>query len=112
MLGLINRLLESFCICAATFAGRGKVLHVVSYRPGDTAPRDHGPIAISNADYTAFKDANGKPLKWHHGVHRPKPDGPLIPRYTIMGISAAGDGTVYVTTLYPLTLHAIKTKQP
>ncbi len=95
---------------AATFPGRGKVLHVVSYRPGDKAPKDHGPIAISNPDYTNFKDAAGKALPWHHGVHRPKPDGPLIPRYTIMGIAAAADGTVYVTTLYPLTLHAIKVK--
>lgn len=44
----------------------------------------------------------------HHGFHRPDPNGPLLPRYVIMGICAARDGTVYVTTLAPLTLHEIK----
>jgi hypothetical protein len=93
---------------AATFKGRGQSLHVVSYRPGSKAPVDHGPIAISNPNYTNFKDANGKPLRYHHGVHRPVKGGPLLPRYTIMGICAAADGTVYVTTLAPFTLHAIR----
>ncbi|MEO2031698.1 MAG: hypothetical protein ABGZ35_06410, partial [Planctomycetaceae bacterium] len=35
-------------------------------------------------------------------------DGKLLPRYVIMGICAASDGTVYVTTLYPFTVHAIR----
>ena len=34
--------------------------------------------------------------------------GSLAPRYVIMGICAARDGTVYFTTLYPFTLHAVK----
>jgi sugar lactone lactonase YvrE len=93
---------------AATFKGRGQLLHVVSYRPGDKAPRDHGPIAISNPKYTEFTDKAGKPLKYHHGVHRPDKNGPLLPRYVVMGICAAKDGTVYVTTLAPFTLHAVK----
>ncbi|NIP96307.1 MAG: hypothetical protein GWO24_23890, partial [Akkermansiaceae bacterium] len=41
-----------------------------------------------------------------HGVHRPFGDH-LVPRYVIMGISAATDGTVFLTTLYPFTLHAV-----
>lgn len=93
---------------AATFKDRGQFLHLVSYRPGDQAPTDHGPIAISNPNYTKFKDEDGKPLQYHHGVHRPRKDGPLLPRYTIMGICTAGDGSVYVTTLGPFTLHRIK----
>ena len=92
---------------AATFPKRGTLLHLVSYRPGDPAPRDHGPIAIRNPDYTQFTDAAGKPLPWHHGVTR-APDGTLIPRYTIMGICQARSGTVYLTTLYPFTLHEIQ----
>jgi hypothetical protein len=93
---------------AATFKDKGQYLHLVSYRPGvDSAPRDHGPLAVSNPDYATFVDAEQKPLPWHHGVIKEK-DGELIPRYVIMGICAGSDGTVYVTTLYPFTLHAIK----
>jgi hypothetical protein len=92
---------------AATFEGRGQFLHLASYRPGDAAPTDHGPIAISNPDYTNFTDALGKPLPWHHGVYK-LADGTLLPRYTIMGICAARDGTVYLTTLAPFTLHAVR----
>lgn len=97
---------------AATFPNqRGKVLHVVSYSPGkDKSPVDHGAIVISNPKYTTFADKAGKTMKWHHGVTKRK-DGKLIPRYTIMGICAAKDGTVYVTTLYPLTLHALKPRR-
>jgi hypothetical protein len=38
-------------------------------------------------------------------------DGTLVPRYSIMAIAAAHEGTVYVTTLAPLTLHAIRLKR-
>ncbi|HTN77184.1 MAG TPA: hypothetical protein VL096_18115 [Pirellulaceae bacterium] len=92
---------------AATFKDKGQFLHVVSYRPGEKQPRDHGPIAISNPDYTTFVDAEQKPLPWHHGVVKAA-DSTLIPRYTVMGICASNDGKVYVTTLYPFTLHAIQ----
>lgn len=92
---------------AATFAD-GQFLHLMSYRPGDEAPQDHGPIAISNPDYTEFTDEAGKPLKWHHGVYRPFDPGPLLPRYVVMGICATREGTVYLTTLYPFTLHEVR----
>ena len=49
----------------------------------------------------------GKEKPYHHGVFRLK-DRTLVPRYVIMGICAASDGTVYVTTLYPFTVHAIR----
>lgn len=91
----------------ASFKGREDRLHLCSYRPGDPAPVDRGPIAITNPDYSPFTDAAGKPLSHHHGVHR-LPDGTMLPRYVVMGICAAADGTVYVTTLYPFTLHAIR----
>ncbi len=92
---------------AAKFAGRGQFLHLVSYRPGAKAPTDHGPIAIGNPDYTKRTGEDGKALPYHHGIYNLK-DGTLLPRYTIMGICAGADGTVYVTTLYPFTLQAIR----
>ena len=91
----------------ATFDQRGDFLHLVSYRPGAAQPTDHGPIAISQPDYTSFVDETGKPRSHHHGVYR-LADGTMLPRYVVMGICAAGDGTVYLTTLYPFTLHAIR----
>lgn len=95
---------------AATYKKGGKTgqfLHLASFAPGSEATIDHGPIAISNPNYTTFTDAAGKPLAWHHGVQRDE-KGNLLPRYSIMGICAARDGTVYVTTLAPFTLHAIR----
>jgi hypothetical protein len=85
----------------------GQLLQVVRYRPGEPAPRDLGPVAIGNPDYTTFVGAGGKEKPYHHGVFRLK-DGTLVPRYVIMGICAATDGTVYLTTLYPFTVHAIR----
>ncbi|MFO0905224.1 MAG: hypothetical protein U0939_19610 [Pirellulales bacterium] len=96
-----------WCGVNATFTGRGDFLHVVSYHPGDPAPVDRGPIAIANPDYTTFTDRDGKPLSHHHGVYRLE-DGTMLPRYVVMGICAANDGTVYVTTLYPFTVHALR----
>ena len=92
---------------AATFADNKQFLHLASYKPGDKACVDHGPIAIKNPDYTQFKDADGKDLPFHHGVYK-YDDGTLLPRYVVMGICAAEDETVYVTTLAPFTLHAIR----
>jgi hypothetical protein len=62
---------------------------------------------VQNPDYTNFTDSTGKPLPWHHGFYKHKA-GTLLPRYTIMGICAAKDGTIYATTLAPFTLHEIK----
>ena len=93
---------------AATTAERGQQLRIISYRPGDTATYDHGPIAISNPAYTRFKDPEGKPPSYQHGVHRPDPAGPLVPRYVIMAICAPTRDRVYATTLYPFTLHEFK----
>jgi hypothetical protein len=93
---------------AANIPGQSQQLRILSYRPGDRTPRDHGPIAISNPKYTAFQDSQGKPLPHHHGVHRPQPKGPLVPRYVVMAICAPSDERVYATTLYPFTLHEFR----
>ncbi len=92
---------------AATFAKRGQFLHLVSYTPDSSAPIDHGPIAIGNPDYATLVDEAGQPRKHHHGVYR-LPDNTLLPRYVIMGICAARDGSIYLTTLYPFTVHRIR----
>jgi hypothetical protein len=80
----------------------GPVLHLVSYRPGQKGPRDHGRVGIGNPGYTKFTDAQGKPLPWHHTV-RKAGDGTLMP-WQPMGVCAARDGSVYVTTIAPFTL--------
>src|SRR5262249_37220348 len=46
----------------------GHLLHLVSYRPGDEAPRDHGPVSVSNPNFTEFVGKDGKPLPFHGGV--------------------------------------------
>jgi len=98
-----------WCGVATTFEKREQLLHVVSYKPGDKTCTDHGPIAVKNPDFTTFTDATGKELPFHHGFFKWS-DGKLLPRYTIMGICGAKDGKVYVTTIYPLTLHQIEAK--
>ncbi len=93
---------------AAAFPNVGTYLHLVGFRPGkDPTPRDYGPLAIVNPHYTRFVDSADKPLPWHHGVVR-EPDGTLIPRFVVMAICASRSGWVYLTTLYPFTLHAVR----
>src|SRR5262249_28936350 len=96
---------------AVTEQGRpeGALLHLVSYRPGTAAPRDHGPIGIANPDYTPLTDAAGKPLPWHHTLRKAK-DGTLTP-WQPMGVCAARDGTVYVMTIAPFTLLQFRPEQ-
>lgn len=82
-------------------------MHLVSYKPGDAAAKDHGRVAIKNPDYTTFTDAAGKQLPWHHGVYK-YADGTTLPRYSCLGVCASRDGTVYLLSLAPFTLHAIR----
>lgn len=93
----------------ATNAKKETFLHLVSYKPGDAALKDYGRVAIKNPDYTNFTDAAGKALPWHHGVYK-YTDGTTLPRYGCLGVCAGSDGTVYLLTLAPFTLHAIKTE--
>ncbi len=94
---------------AARLGTKDAGLRLVSYTPGEDTIVDHGRAIISNPDYTTFTDDSGKPLKWHHGVVR-LASGQLVPRYHVLAICAARDGTIYFTTLYPLTLHAWRPK--
>jgi sugar lactone lactonase YvrE len=89
---------------AVTEGGRpeGAVLHLVSFKPGDKAPRDQGPVGIANPDFTPLTDKDGKPLPFHHTIRKAK-DGTLAP-WVPMGVCAAADGSVYVMTIAPFTL--------
>lgn len=84
-------------------AKRANTLHLVSYRPGDKAPTDHGPVAIENPDYTKFTDENGKPLPFHSGVHT-LPNGITTTRTVILGVCEGQDDAVYILSLVPYTL--------
>jgi hypothetical protein len=89
---------------AVTEQGRpeGPMFHLVSYTPGDAAPKDHGPVGIQNPDYVTLTGPDGKPKPWHHTLRKEK-DGTLTP-WVPLGIAAAADGTPYVVTLAPFTL--------
>jgi hypothetical protein len=90
-----------------TYPGGRSELHLVSYHPHSATIRDHGQLAISNPDYARWQDEQGNPRPWHHGVER-LADGTMVPRYVIMAICAARDGRVYLTTLYPFTVHEVR----
>jgi len=81
--------------------------HLVSYVPGDRAPRDRGPIAIRNPNYTEFTDRAGKPLPFHSGIYK-TPDGVTTTRHVLLGVCQARDGSVYVLALQPYTLLRIQ----
>jgi len=80
-----------------------RLLHLASFRPGDASPRDHGPVAIRNPDYTEFTDKDGKPLPYHGGLFK-TPEGITTTRHVILGVCQARDGTVSILALQPYTL--------
>jgi sugar lactone lactonase YvrE len=81
----------------------GRLDHLVSYRPGDKSPRDHGPVAVSNPDFTEFTDKGGKPLPYHGGFLK-LPGGMSTTRYVTMGVCEARDGNVYILALHPYSV--------
>jgi sugar lactone lactonase YvrE len=78
-------------------------LHLFRYRPGEKEPRNLGPIAIANPDYTEFLDKDGKPLPAHGGFHT-EPDGKMTSHFVVLGICQGLDGAVYVMALSPYTI--------
>jgi hypothetical protein len=85
-------------------------LHLVSYRPGDKTPRDHGRVAVRNPDYTTFTDAKGKPLPYHGGLVK-RPDGVTTTRYAVLGVCEGKDGSVYALMLHPYTVFQVGREQ-
>ena len=80
----------------------GAMCHLVSYTPGEKAPRDHGQVGIANPDYVKRTDDAGKVRPLFHCLRLEK-DGTLTPTVPL-GIAAGADGSVYVETLAPLTI--------
>ena len=86
----------------AKFDARRRFAHLVSYKPGDASPVDHGPIAIRNTDFTTFVDRKGEPFPWHQGFPR-FGDGNMVPNTGLLGICVTRTSQ-YVLSLAPLTL--------
>jgi len=82
--------------------GVGPRCHLVSYTPGDKAPRDHGSVGVANPDYVKLTDETGKQKPWHHTLRKEK-DGTMAP-WQPLGIAASTDGHVNILTLAPFTL--------
>ena len=78
-------------------------LRLSSYKPGDKAPIDHGPVSVSNPDYTETKDKDGKLLPFHGGVFELE-DGTWTTKHVILGVSEGLDDKVYILALIPYTL--------
>jgi hypothetical protein len=100
-------------ICAAVTAKTPlgtNIQHVVTYRPGDKAPRNHGPVAISNPDFTEFTDKEGQPLP-HHTGFRKMDDGATTTKHVILGVCQGRDGSIYTLALSPYTLIRIPPEQ-
>ena len=77
--------------------------HIVSYTPGDKAPKDHGTVSIKNPDYTPFTDKAGKPLPFHAGTFK-TPEGVTTSKYVTLGVCQTKAGGVYVLMLSPYTV--------
>jgi sugar lactone lactonase YvrE len=86
----------------------GNLLHLVSYRPGDKAPRDHGPVAVSNPDFTEFVGKDGKPLPFHGGFG--KFGDVTTTKYVILGVCEGRSGDVYIMALHPYSVLKVPAK--
>jgi sugar lactone lactonase YvrE len=86
----------------------GHLLHLVSYRPGDKAPRDHGPVSVTNPDFTEFTDRTGKPLPFHGGFT--KVGDVTTTKYVILGVCEAKSGDVYILALHPYSVLRVSAK--
>jgi hypothetical protein len=82
-------------------------LHLVSFRAGDKAPRDHGIPALDNPNFTEFADKAGKPLPFHGGFYK-TPEGKTTTKYVILGVCEARDGSVYILALHPYSVLQVR----
>src|SRR5262249_38376943 len=80
----------------------GNLLHLVSYRSGDKAPKDHGPVSVSNPNFTEFVDASGKELPFHGGFM--KVGDVTTTKYVILGVCEGRMGDVYILALHPYSV--------
>lgn len=88
----------------------GSLLHLVTYKAGEPAPRDRGPVAVTNPDFTDFTDAAGKPLPFHGGFLK-LPNGLTTTRYVILGVCQGADGAVNILALHPYSVLRIEPQE-
>lgn len=86
-----------------TVPGFGATHHVCRYDPVTGRCENLGVPYVTNPDYERFTDESGKPKPWHHGFWT-TPAGKLTPLHHHMAITAARDGTVYITIIAPFTI--------
>lgn len=79
------------------------LLHLTSYRPGDKAPIDHGPVSVSNPDYTPTIDKDGKPIPVTGGIFKTA-DGTWTTKHVILGASEGLNNKIYILALIPFTV--------
>jgi hypothetical protein len=87
----------------------GQLLHLVSYRAGDKAPHDLGPVSVSNPNFTEFVDKNGKPLPFHGGFG--KVGEVTTTKYVILGVCEGKSGDVYIMALHPYSVLKVSAKE-
>lgn len=83
--------------------GSGYLHHLARFDPGTKKIEDLGVLAVKNPDFFNFQGKDGKKPPYSHGYHT-LPDGTLTPLHSHHGLTAAPDGTLYATILYPYTL--------
>lgn len=88
----------------------GSLLRLVSYKPGDAAPRDRGAVEVVNPDFTQFTDAAGAALPFHSGFVKLK-NGKTTTRYVILGVCQGSDGAVNILALHPYSVLRIEPDQ-
>jgi hypothetical protein len=87
----------------------GQLLNLVRYRPGDKAPRDLGPVSVSNPNFTEFVDKQGKPLPYHGGFG--KFGDVTTTKYVILGVCEGRSGDVYIMALHPYSVLKVSAKE-
>jgi hypothetical protein len=86
----------------------GQLLHLVSFRPGDKVPRDHGPVSVSNPNFTEFVGKDGKPLPFHAGFA--KFGDVITTKYVTLGVCEGKSGDVYILALHPYSVLKVSAK--
>jgi hypothetical protein len=84
----------------------GQRQHLIGYRPGDKAPRDHGVVSVTNPDFTEFTK-DGTLLPFHAGFFKTK-DGRMTTKYVVLGVCQARSGDVYTLALHPYSVLQVK----
>jgi hypothetical protein len=86
----------------ASFSDQRSFLHLVSWKPGDDAPTDHGRVAVGRFEDAAGNKSPADPT--FDFLHA----GASSPALEISGITAHSSDSVSLTTPDPLTVHTVR----